>query len=200
MSAAANQRGRGRLSSIDLLPDEAEPAIVWALDALRERKLPASTILIEFNERLADISHEAGLDPAIEPISKSAFNRYSIRKAKQFRRLDEAQKLGRELVGAMKPENPDDVTIAVAELLKVAMFEILEKDEPSSKEIMEMSRALQSAVNAQKGSAEYRERLQRELQAKLAEAARKVGELAEKNGVSESAMAQINQAITGGAG
>ena len=54
-SAAIDRReGRGRLSSIDLLPDEAEPEVVWALEQLRDRKLPQTAILAEFNERLAD--------------------------------------------------------------------------------------------------------------------------------------------------
>ena len=52
--SAADQDGRGRLSSIELLPDEAEPDIVWANEQLRERTMPANAILTEFNKRLAD--------------------------------------------------------------------------------------------------------------------------------------------------
>lgn len=183
------REGRGHLSSIDMLPDEAEAAIVWANDQLRERKLPSAVILAEFNEKLADVG--------IEPISKSAWGRYAVRKAIQFRRLDEIQRMGGELARTMDAKAPDEVTVAVAELLKVAAFEILEEGDVSTKGIMELSRALQSAVSAQKTSAEYRERLEKEVQARLAEAAKEAGEIGKKKGVSPEALAAINRALMG---
>lgn len=182
--------GRGHLSSIDMLPDEAESAIVWANEQLRERKLPSAVILAEFNERLADVG--------IAPISKSAWGRYAVRKAIQFRRLDEIQRMGSELSRTMDAKAPDEVTIAVAELLKVAAFEILEEGDVSTKGIMELSRALQSAVSAQKTSAEYRERLEKDVQARLAEAAKEAGEIGKRKGVSPEAIAEINRALMGG--
>jgi hypothetical protein len=186
---AKRKEGRGHLSSIDRLPDEAEGAIVWASEQLRERKLPSAVILTEFNERLADVG--------LPPISKSAWGRYAVRKAIQFRRLDEIQRMGSELARTMDAKAPDQVTIAVAEMLKAAAFELLEGGELSTKGIMELSRALQSAVGAQKTSAEYRERLEKEVQARLSEAAVKVGKLGKK-GVSPEAIAEINRALMGG--
>jgi len=146
-ASPARRDGRGRLSTIDLLPDEAEADVVWALEQLRANKLPQTAILIEFNERLAD--------RGIEPISKSAWSRFAVRKAIQFRKLDEVQRMSAELVGSLGTEGPDQVTVAVAEMLKLAMFQQLEGD-ISTKGIMELSRALQSAVNAQKAAAEAR--------------------------------------------
>lgn len=186
MNAPASEReGRGQLSSIDMLPEEADDDIIWALDQLRERKLPQSTILMEFNERLAD--------KGLGPISKSAFNRFSVRKAKQFRRLDEVQRMGSELAASMGAEEPDQVTIAVAELLKVAAFEILEGGELKTKELMELSRALQSAVGAQEKSAQYRERLQRE----MAKAADRVETVASEAGLSAEVVAQMRRDFLG---
>lgn len=191
MARAAKKRvdGRGHLSSIDLLPDEAEAAIVWANDQLRDRKLPTAVILAEFNEKLADVG--------LGPISKSAFGRYAVRKAIQFRRLDEIQKMGSELARTMEAKAPDEVTVAVAELVKVAAFEILEEGEVSTAGLMQISRALQSAVAAQKTSAEYRERLEKEVQARLEVAAKKAGEVGEKRGVSPEALKAINRALMG---
>lgn len=186
---AQRREGRGHLSSIDMLPDEAESAIVWANEQLRARKLPSSVILAEFNERLADLG--------LEPISKSAWGRYAVRKAIQFRRLDDIQRMGGELARSMEARAPDEVTVAVAEMLKVAAFEILEEGEVSAAGIMQLARALQAAVSAQKTSAEYRERLEQEVQARLAEAAAKIGKL-EKKGVSPEAIAAINKALLGG--
>jgi hypothetical protein len=189
MARKNRKEGRGHLSSIDMLPDEAEAAIVWANEQLRERKLPSAVILAEFNERLADLG--------LTPISKSAWGRYAVRKAIQFRRLDEIQRMGGELARTMDAKAPDEVTVAVAEMLKVAAFEILEEGNVSTSGIMQLSRALQSAVSAQKTSAEYRERLEKEVQARLAEAAKEAGEIGKKKGVSPEALAAINSALMG---
>jgi hypothetical protein len=189
MARGKRKEGRGHLSTIDMLPDEAEGAIVWANEQLRERKLPSAVILAEFNERLADLG--------MAPISKSAWGRYAVRKAIQFRRLDEIQRMGGELARTMDAKAPDEVTVAVAELLKVAIFEILEDGEVSAAGIMQMSRALQSVVSAQKTSAEYRERLEKEVQERLAKAAKDAGEIGKKKGVSPEAIAEINRALLG---
>jgi hypothetical protein len=188
---SARREGRGRLSSIDLLPEQAEPDIEWALEQLRERNLPSNAILMEFNERLAD--------KGIDPISKSAWNRYSVRKAIQFRRLDEVQRMSAELVSNLGTDGPDQVTVAVAEMLKLAAFQALEGDDVTPKGIMELSRALQSAVSAQKGSAEYRKKLEDEVNAKLAKAAEDVSKLGAKQGISQEALDQINRRLMGGA-
>lgn len=181
------REGRGRLSSIDLLPDAAEEDIVWALEQLRERKLPQNLILEEFNERL--------LDKGIEPISKSAWGRYAVRKAIQFRRLDEIQRMSAELVSKMDPDEPDQVTVAVAEMLKLAVFQALEKDDASTKGIMELSRALSSAVSAQKASAEYRQKLEAEVRARVKEASDKLAKDAKKHGITPETLSAINRAL-----
>ncbi|MEO0589101.1 MAG: phage protein Gp27 family protein [Pseudomonadota bacterium] len=191
----AERKGRGRLSSIDLLPDVAEGAILWANEQLRARSLPANAILVEFNERLLDLNAEHDLDPPITPISRSAFNRHSVRKALIFRKLDEAQRIGAELVRSLDPKMPEEVTIAVAELIKASAFELLEEGDLNAKGLMELSRAVSTAVQAQAKSSEYRERLEREVQAKLTEAAKKVGELGEAKGVSPEAMRVIHTAL-----
>ncbi|PTR11777.1 MULTISPECIES: phage protein Gp27 family protein [unclassified Novosphingobium] len=178
--------GRGRLSTIDLLPDEAEADVVWALEQLRANKLPQTAILAEFNERLAD--------RGIPPVSKSAWSRFAVRKAIQFRKLDEVQRMSAELVSSLGTEGPDQVTVAVAEMLKLAMFQQLEGD-VSTKGIMELSRALQSAVNAQKASAEARRRLEEDVQARLQKAAEAVQEVGKKAGVSDETLAEINRRL-----
>lgn len=185
------QEARGRLSSIDLLPDEAETDIVWALEQLRLRKLPSNVILAEFNERLAD--------RGIEPISKSAWGRYAVRKAIQFRKLDEARRMSAELVANLGPAGADEVTVAVAEMLKLAMLERLETGELTTKGIMELSRALQSAIGAQKTSAEYRRKLQDEIEQLLKRAAEAVAEEGAKSGVSEDTLKKITSLLTTGA-
>jgi hypothetical protein len=97
--AEQNRReGRGRLSSIDMLPEDAEPDVVWALEQLRERTMPQNAILDEFNKRLAD--------RGIAKVSKSSWSRYAVRKAIQFRKLDEVQRMSGELVPRSAPTGP----------------------------------------------------------------------------------------------
>jgi hypothetical protein len=61
---------RGRLSSIDLLPEQAEPHVLAALKALRERKKPQQQILAELNAALADY----GIRPTSPAGASSSFS------------------------------------------------------------------------------------------------------------------------------
>ncbi|MEL7681082.1 DUF3486 family protein [Citromicrobium bathyomarinum] len=189
MSAADRRQGRGRLSSIDTLPDEAEEDVVWALEALRERKLPQNTIREEFNARL--IARD------IEPISKSAFNRYAVRKAIQFRKMDEVRRISSELVETLGTDAPDDVTVLVAEMIKVSMFKILEDKELDPKAIMELSRALQSTVSAQRGSEEYRKQLEKRVAQQLEEAADRAEVKMREAGLPADRIAQLRKDFLG---
>ena len=62
---------RGRLSSLDLSPEEGHDDIVWAMAQLNERKRSQEDIRFELNDRLAV--------KGIDAISKSAFNRRAVR-------------------------------------------------------------------------------------------------------------------------
>ncbi len=44
--------GRGRLSSLDLLPEEARDDLIWAIGELKKRERPQADIHFEFNDRL----------------------------------------------------------------------------------------------------------------------------------------------------
>lgn len=181
--------GRGRLSSIDMLPEEAEPDIIWALEQLRAREMPSKMILAEFNGRLAD--------RGIAPVSKSAWGRYSIRKAIQFRKLDEVQRISGELVTSLGTDGPDSVTVMVAEMVKLAAFQLLEDGNQSSKSIMEISRALSAVVSAQRGSEEYRRRLEQRVSAQLNDAADRVEKLASEAGLSADRAAELRRDYLG---
>ena len=182
------REGRGRLSSIDLLPEDAEPEIIWALEQLRERAMPQNAILDEFNGRLAD--------RGIGSVSKSAFSRWSIRKAMQFRRLDEVRAITSDVVAGLGTDSADEVTVAVGELLKAAIFESLE-GERGPKEIMELSRALTAVVGAQKASAEHRRKLEERVNAKVEQAAETASAAAREAGLGADTVAQIRRDVLG---
>jgi hypothetical protein len=177
--------GRGRLSTIDLLPDEAEADVVWALEQLRANKLPQTAILAEFNERLAD--------RGIPPVSKSAWSRFAVRKAIQFRKLDEVQRMSAELVSSLGTEGPDQVTVAVAEMLKLAMFQQLEGD-VSTKGIMELSRAAIGGERAE-GFGRGPSPAGRGRAGTASEGGRAAQEAGKKAGVSPETLAEINRAL-----
>ncbi len=187
--ASSRREGRGRLSSIDMLPDEAEPDLVWAVEQLRERKMHARAILDEFNARLAD--------RGIAPISKSAWGRYAVRKAIQFRRLDEVRRISDELVESLGADGPDQVTVAVAEMVKLAAFRLLEGGDAGAKDVNELARALNSAVNAQKTSAEHRRRIEQQLQDKLKSVADRAETLGREAGLSADRISQMRRDVLG---
>lgn len=199
MTEGAQDRraGRGRLSTIDLLPDGAEEDIVWALEQLRARAIPQNLILDQFNSRLASRGMAA--------VSKSAFSRWSVRKAIQFRRLDEVRAITNDLVASLGTNDADDVTIAIGEILKASVFERVERagqdDEGlKGKEIKELSTALNHIVAAQKGSAAYRKTLEDRVNAQIEKAAQKVGEAEQvmrEAGLSADQVAQIRRDVLG---
>lgn len=180
------REGRGRLSSIDLLPDEAEAEIVWALEQLRERTMPQNAILDEFNARLAD--------RGIGRVSKSAFSRWSVRKALQFRRLDEVRAITADVVAGLGACGSDEVTTVVAEMIKVAIYEQLEGRQ-DAKSLQALGRSLNAAVAAQKTSADHRRRLEEQAEAQLQKAATVVTDVGRKRGVSEETLREINKTL-----
>ncbi len=185
---AKDRQGRGRLSSIDLLPEDADDDVAWALEQLRERKMLQVEILVEFNRRL-----EA---KGIDPISPSAWGRYALRKANQFRRLDEAQRISAELVSSLDANDPDQLTIAIGEMVKTAAFELLEGD-LDTKGLMELSRAVQGVVGAQKTSSENRRRMEREVAERVEDAADRVEESLREAGLSEERLAEMRKRFLG---
>jgi hypothetical protein len=153
--ARERRKARGKLSSIELLVGkhpEVEPDLVWALGALRDNKLPQTAILAEFNERLAD--------RGLRPISKGAWSRYAVRKALQFHKMDEVQRISGDLIERLGTDGPDQVTAALAQMIKTTAYHMLEEGKITPKELMEISRALSTAVSAQKVSHEHRRQLE----------------------------------------
>jgi len=158
----AKRQGRGRLSSINLLPEEADVIVAWAAQELRELKRTQTEIHLEFNQKLEKIG--------LEPISASAFNRHAIRLAQITRRIEETREITAVLTERLEPGQTDDLTIMVAETIKTLVFELLNEGGTagfSPKAAMEMASALKSAAGAQKISADRRMKLETELAQKV---------------------------------
>lgn len=189
MAGGDRREGRGRLSGLEQLPEEAEPDILWALEQLRERTMAQTAILAEFNARLAD--------RAIGKISKSAFSRWSVRKAIQFRRLDEARSITADIMANLGTADADELTIACAEMIKASIFEALEGGEQKSKNLQELSRSLNSAVAAQKASAEHRRKLEERVNDQVEQVADKAEVIAREAGLSADRVAQMRRDVLG---
>lgn len=152
MAKGKHRKGRGRLSSVDLLPDHADEVIAWALDALRERDITQTAILVEFNARLT------ALDPPVAAISKSAFNRYSIRFAVQARHLTEARAAAAAMAERLGEQPEGDVGLMLGETIKalingVLMDGMLNGESPSIKMLREASDALHRLERARNDNA-----------------------------------------------
>ncbi len=183
------REGRGQLSSIDLLPEEAGPEIVWALEQLRERRQPQNAILAEFNARLAD--------RGIGSISKSSFNRYSVRRAILFRKIDDRRRIMVDVKDQLGPDKADDVTMIVSEMLKIAVFDRLEDGAPDTPELEKLARILRHSVKAQSDTLDVN-KARADLQDRLDRAVKAVAE-ADTNGiVNKDTLSKITSLLTTG--
>lgn len=161
--------GRGRLSSIELLGEDYDDIVAWAAGELRERRQLQIDILDELNRRLQARAEEIG-DGDFEPVSKSAFSRYSIRLAKIARRLEHTREISRVLTDRLRPGDTDTVTVALAEAIKTAVFETIGEAGEAGLGLEDLKfagQALASAVQAQRSSADLRRKLEASIKAKV---------------------------------
>lgn len=154
--------GRGHLSSLDLLPEEAEEDLVWALGELNARKRTQAEILNEFNERLAA--------KGLAKISKSAFNRRATKLARRARQLEERRYVYAGLAERLTPEEINKSDIVLGEFLKVLIDELLESNELTSKNAMELARAYKETVLAQGHSAAEKRKAESQAKQKITKA------------------------------
>jgi Skp family chaperone for outer membrane proteins len=180
--------GRGRLSSIDLLPDEAQDDIVWACQQLYSRTRSQEDIRFELNDRL-----EA---KGLEPISRSAFNRKAMRLAAAQRRMQDARAMFEGLSEQFTAEDVDQNTVIIGEFIKTLIVELVgdESGEKTPKEAMELARAFQATVAAQKISTERRQKIEADFAAKAGKA---IEEVAKAKGLTADTVEAIRSKVLG---
>jgi response regulator RpfG family c-di-GMP phosphodiesterase len=178
---------RGRLSSIDLLPEQAEPHVLAALKALRERKKPQQQILAELNAALADYG--------IKPISRSAFNRKALWLAAYGRQLEHAREIAAVVAEKLDEAPAGDVGL----LLKTIIFDVLSEaslsDESASmKMLAQASIALRNLEQARRMSVQTRHKIMTDFVRRAGEAVEKV---AEQRGLTAETVDVIKAQILG---
>lgn len=180
--------GRGHLSSLDLLPEEAQEDVVWAVAELNKRARTQADILFEFNDRLGA--------KGIDAISRSAFNRASIRLAAMSARLNEARRIFEGLAPQFTPERVDENTIALGEFIKLLVFELAQSEgqEIGTKGAMELARAHLAVIQGQKISADRRVKLEERFKA---EAGKALDRVAKTKGLSADAVRAMRAELFG---
>lgn len=182
--------GRGRLNSLDLVPEEGREDIAWAMEQLNGRAMTQAQILEELNGRLVD----KGLANYI--ISKSAFNRKAMRIANMNRRYEERVALVQAMAPRMTPESMEEVDRVIGELQKMLFLEILDRDGDTltPKNAMEIARGYQAVIQGQAKSAEMYEKRIKAFKEKAAAAVDKV---ARKAGLSAATVDELKAQILG---
>lgn len=197
--AGSASRGRGRLSSIELLPGECDGAIAWAAQELAARDRTQTDIYAEFAGRLDEVRAEAPhLD--FETPSFSSFNRYAIRLATMTRRLEETREIAASMSERFDAQGSDDLTRIAAEAIKTLVFELLTMSGEGGmqpKEAMQLANALRSAAQAQGISTARRQKIEAEFEGRVDEA---VETVARVKGLTRETAEAIKGEILGVAG
>lgn len=193
----ARQRGRGRLSSIELLPPEAAGIVFWAAQELARRERTQLDIYQDFVDQCEALQaeHRGELDFGIP--SFSSFNRYALRRAALARRLEESREVAAVLADRFDAQGSDDLTRIAAEAIKTLVFEIVTSAGEAgidTKGAMELARALQSAAQAQGISTARRQKLDAEFAAGVGKA---VDAVAKTKGLTAETAEAIKAQILG---
>ncbi len=186
-------KGRGRLSSLDVIPEEGQEDIRWAYAELNKRERTAADILVELNGRLVD----KGLADFI--ISKSAFNRRSVAIARAGERIKMSRAIFSGIADHLTPENIDQGNVALGEFIKALIAELVSESEGdlSPKEVMELARGFGAVVLAQKVSHDRKSKAGKEIAARVDEAAKEAGKIARKAGLSAETVDALKAQILG---
>ncbi|WP_319496309.1 DUF3486 family protein [uncultured Cohaesibacter sp.] len=171
----AKRKGRGRLSKIDLLPEECDEVVSWAARELASRDRTQSDIYKEFEEKLIAVQGEYGV--AFDIPSFTSFNRYSVRLAEVTRRLESTREIASSISERMNAESSDELTMIAAETIKTLVFELMAQAGEGGidpKGAMQLAAALKAATQAQGVSTSRRQKVEEQLADKAKEAVQSV--------------------------
>lgn len=174
------------VSSMEMLPEDCQDDVVWALAQLNARSRTQADILFELNDRLA-VKGQG-------PISKSAFSRRSVRLKRRRDRLEERNAMYAGISDTITPEKMGDQDIVLGELIKTLIDELLD-EATTAEDVKELASAFRQTVSAQDASARLKAKALAEANAKLKLAVTEVNAVARKAGVSQETMDEINRRL-----
>ena len=195
MAKRKKKRGRGRLSSIDLLPPECTPIIVWASEQLRDRDRTQLEIYDEFRAKLETLRAEHRRDFDIP--SPSAFGRFSIRLAEVARRLETTREISGALATRFDARASDDLTLVASEAIKTLIFELTTDAGEAGidpKGAMQLASALRNTAQAQGVSTGRRQSMAKEMAGQFDAA---VGKVKREAGLTDKTIARLRREFLG---
>lgn len=188
--------GRGRLSSFDTLPTEADAIVAWAAGELADRDKTQTEIYAEFVTKCQALMAEHRGELEFRIPAFSSFNRFSLRQARLSRRLDQTREIVAVLAEKHDAKASDDLTIIAGEMIKSVVLHMLgdAADGIAPKQLKELADAFRSAQAAQNLSSARKTKETAQLQAKLGEA---VEAVAKAKGLTAETAEQIKSEILG---
>jgi uncharacterized protein YejL (UPF0352 family) len=188
--------GRGRLSSFDLLPTEAESIVAWAASELADREKTQIDIYQEFVSKCEALMAEHRGELEFDIPAFSSFNRYSIRQARLSRRLTETREMVAVLAQKHDAKASDDLTIIAGEMIKSVVLHMLGDgaDGVAPKELKALADAFRAAQLAQNLSTDRRTKEDAKLAARVTEA---VDTVAKAAGMTKETTEKIKAQILG---
>lgn len=186
-STSGNRReGRGRLSSVEMLPEAADEALAWANAELRDRKMPQTEILRQFNAMLAD--------HGIPSVSKGAFSRYSVRTAITMRKLEGTRQITDVVISRLPEGERSEGMIVMTELLKhQVMSMLMDEEQPDPKLMNAATLAIARLSATQQREAEEKRRDKKDQQAEADRAAAAEAAKAAAERANQEAAAQVEK-------
>ncbi|PDT05717.1 hypothetical protein CO666_03685 [Rhizobium chutanense] len=190
------RKGRGRLSSIQLLPQEANQIVMWAAAELQDSSRTQLEIYQEFSDKLEELQRESRGELEFKIPSFSAFNRYSINLDAMTRDLNETREMAAAISDTFDPEESDDLTLVAAEAIKALIFTLLRtgRGKIDSKDAKQLADALRSATHAQSVSTARRDKIEAKFKAQAEKAIEKVSK---EKGMSAETIAQLRRDFLG---
>ena len=184
----------GRKSSIEKLPTDI-------LDQLQELLRDPRISQLEATQAINDIIENTQV--GVEPVSKSAVNRYSMQMDKVGKRLQESREMAKMWIGKLGSTPQGEVGKMLNEIIRTLAFEttmnMADGEDPvSPKMLSQLALAVQrleaSATDNLKRDEEIRKQERAKASEEAAETAAKVGKV---NGLSKEAVTQIKNQILG---
>ena len=172
MVAVSRSGGRGRLSSFDQLPEEADGIVAWAAGELADRDKTQTEIYGAFVTRCQALMAEHRGELEFRIPAFSSFNRYSLRQARLSRRLDQT----REIVGVLAKKHDaqasDDLTVITGEMIKSLVLHMLGDgaDGVVPKDLLDLANAFRHAQAAQNLSSDRKTKEDKKLAARVDDA------------------------------
>lgn len=194
---------RPRPSSIDLLPEECEGIVAWAVQEMANTPRTQTDVYAEFRNKLIALQGELGLDFDIPHFS--SFNRHNLRLAKLTHKMQRSQAIANAVVARTDGADADNLTQASIRMLKTLMVEVMEDaaDGMSFKEAKDGATALRQLALAETASTSRRQKLEAEEKARQVEAEMKakaekaLDVLSSEPGISKEAIARARREFLG---